>query len=50
MVNDYIIDKYIGLLRKKYKYLVFYSITMAIYFISFIILGIYSDDLPSKLQ
>jgi hypothetical protein len=49
MVKNKFISK-LGLLRKKYKFLVFYAITMALYFVSFVGLGIYSDNLPAQLQ
>jgi hypothetical protein len=47
MVKSY---EKLGLKRKKNKWLVFYAITMGIYFISFLLLGIFSTDFPKQLE
>ena len=39
-----------GIIRKKNKFLVFYAVTIGLYFASFIVLGIFSADFPNQLK
>lgn len=40
----------VGLMRKKNKYVIFYSITMIIYFVVFLLLGVFIASYPSYLK
>lgn len=50
MVRLFCFIGFLGLIRKKNKFLVIYAITMGIYFVSFIILGVFSKDFPNQLK